>query len=171
MRKLIICLALVAIALFSFGCMGKKGLDGKIYLRIQLVNCTRYWDNNDGIPFGFSSTVYYQCGPGSYSYEYDTADGWEWQGTYTLVAEQGEDGSLFQNGADGQDRKYTLTCMSSGPTLTYFLGKEAQGKLIQPVQTGENEFELIHSDGVYRFHIKATRSQSSVGSERSKIHD
>ena len=169
MRKLVICIALLAIALLSFGCMGKKGLDGKIYLRVQLVNCTRYWDNNDGIPFGFSSTVYYQCGPGTYSYEYDTADGWQWEGTYTLVAEEGEPGTIFQNGADGQNRRYTLTCQSSGPTLTYFLGKDASGKLISPTQTSENEFELIHSDGVYRFHIKAFRKPADHSRTRSKI--
>lgn len=169
MRKLVICVVLVAMALLSFGCMGKKGLDGNIFLRIQLVNCTRYWDNNDGIPFGFSSTTYYQCGPGTYNYEYDTADGWEWQGTYTLVAEEGEAGAWFQNGADGQDRRYTLTCQSSGPSLTYFLGKDAVGKLIQPTQTGENEFELIHSDGVYRFHIKATRRAIGHVNHRNKV--
>lgn len=169
MRKLVICIALVAIALLSFGCMGKKGLNGNVFLRVQLVNCTRYWDNNDGIPFGFSSTVYYQCGPGTYSYEYDTADGWQWEGTYTLVAEEGEPGTLFQNGDDGQDRKYTLTCQSSGPTLTYFLGKDTSGKLIRPTQTGENEFELIHSDGVYRFHIKAFRKPADESRSRSKI--
>lgn len=168
MKKALSGLILILLLLALFACVGKKGEDGKIYLRIQLVNCTSYWDNNDAIPFGFSSQVYYLCGPGSYSYEYDTADGWNWWGTYTLVAEEGEEGQLFQNGADGQDRRYTFTCQSSGPSLTYFLDKSTQGKQIQSVQTGENEFELIHSDGVYRFHIKATRRALGQVNHRNK---
>ncbi len=169
MRRVLICLMLLLSVLMMFGCKGKNGLDGRIYLKIWLINCTSYTDNNDGIPFGFSTTTFYLCDPGTYDYEYYTEDDWHWWGTYTLVAEEGEEGGWFVNGDDGADRHYTLTCQSSGPTLTYTLGKNGPSKTIPAIQTGDNEFEINHSDGKYRFHIKAYREPASGEPQRTKL--
>ncbi len=168
MRRALICLLLLLSLLMMFGCKGKNGEEGKTFLKVWLINCTRYWDNNPGIPFGFNTTTFYLCNPGTYDYEYDTSDGWEWWGTYTLVAEEGEEGGLFQNGDDGEDRRYTFTCQSSGPTLTYTVGKGKDAKLLTPVQVGEDEFEINYSDGKYRFEVKAFR-RASTGGTRTKL--
>jgi len=161
MKKALLILTLLAILLISFGCMGKDGLLGRIYLRIQLINFIRYWDNNDGILYNFRQMVYYQCDQGTYSFEYDTADGWEWEGTYTMIADEGEEGQWFVNGEDGADRRYTLTCQSSGPTFAYIEGKDGQPKLVPPSHASEDEIEIIHADGLNRFHIKAIRKARS----------
>ncbi len=168
MRRVLICMLLLLTVLMMFGCKGKNGLDGKIFLKIWLVNCTSYWDNNPGIPFGFNSSTFYLCNPGTFDYEYYTTDDWHWWGTYTVVAEEGEEGGWFVNGDDGADRYYTLTCTSSGPSLTFTLGNGKQSWVVKPVQTGENEFEINHSDGKYRFHLKAWREAGSGGT-RTKL--
>lgn len=169
MKKSTVYLGIVLIALLCIGCMGKDGSPGKTYLKVQLYNCSRYWDNNPGIPYGFSEYTFYFCTAGSYSFEYDTYDGWEWTGTYALAAEPGEPGQFMGNGKDGADRYYTLQCRSSGPSFTYYTGKSGTEKRIQPTHEDEDSVEIIHSDGVWRFHLKATRKPVSLQTGKTKL--
>ena len=71
MKRTILILLTLVIALLLAGCMGRNGRDGAVLLKIRLIDVTRYWDNNDGIPHGFSSEVYYTCRANSYNFKYN----------------------------------------------------------------------------------------------------
>lgn len=166
MKRTILILLTLVIALLLAGCMGRNGRDGAVLLKIRLIDVTRYWDNNDGIPHGFSSEVYYTCRAGSYSFEYDCTNGIEWEGTYTLVRNRGESGGFMSNGADGLDRFYTLTCSVSGPNLTFY--QEGKEKVVTPITTDDGMVEIIHDDGAYKIHITATRNGEKTKAENPK---
>ncbi len=66
-----------------FSSCGKDGDDGDIYLAIFNKNAVySYWDDNPGIPYGFTYGRYYYCSPRVYSYEYESENYRHW-GTYT----------------------------------------------------------------------------------------
>ncbi|MCB5228493.1 MAG: hypothetical protein GX122_07560 [Candidatus Cloacimonetes bacterium] len=166
MKKIKLIIGLILIGMLLFGCIGLDGTDGRIYLRIDLIDCVRYWDNNDSIPFGFSVNSYYRCFPGSYSFEYETTSGREWSGTYTVTSEKGSPGGFMYDGEDGRDRFYTLACHPNGPSLTYYHQRnDGMGKTIQPQIADEDNIEIIHSDGIYRFHLHASRKP---GTQKTK---
>ena len=166
MKRLIYALLPLVIALMLVGCMGKDGKDGQVYLKIRLIDCTRYWDSNPSIPHGFSTEVFYTCRPGTYLYEFDCTDGTTWDGTYTLRAYPGEKGGFMYNGVDGLNRFYTLSCSFAGPKLTYY--EEGREKLVTPLHEGDDMVEIIHDDGIYRIHIKATRNSDKAKTETPK---
>ena len=121
MKKKILTLFCV-ILLFTISACGQKGDDGDIYLRIKLYDpVTGYWDNNSAIPYGFSQDSFYNSNAGTFNFEYWWIDNyyieWEWIGTYSLTADEGEEGSLFADGEDGEDKYYTLNCYALGPVL------------------------------------------------------
>lgn len=169
MKRLIYALLPLMIALLLVGCMGKDGKDGRVLLRIRLIDVTRYWDNNPAIPVGFSTEVYYTSQPGTYLYEYDCTDGTTWDGTYRLRKSYGEEGGFMSDGADGLDRYYTFTCDFAGPNLTFYY--EGGEKTVTPIYTGDDMVEIIHDDGVYQIHITAKRNSGKVKADTPKHLD
>ena len=122
MKKKILLTIFCIILLFIISACGQKGNDGDILLKIKLYYSTAgYWDNNSSIPYGFSQSTFYDSNSGSYNFEYwwidDIGNEVDWTGTYTLTADEGEEGGLFADGEDGVDKYYTLNCYAAGPSL------------------------------------------------------
>jgi len=115
------------------GC-GKPGEDGAVFLSINDSNyadelALSYWDDNPAIPVGASWGTYYISDPGSYNYEYDVAFfnsySKQWfestvTGSYKLTANQGDEGTMFKNGADGADKYYDLYCNTVDPYIEHW---------------------------------------------------
>jgi len=166
MKRTITMLLPLAIALLLMGCMGSNGRDGQVYLRLRLIDVTSYWDDNEAIPYGFSTEVYYTSRAGNYEFEYQCTDGTEWEGTYRLRRNLGELGGFMRNGADGLDRYYTFTCRIEGPKLTFY--EDGKEKVVTPLHTDDDMIEIIHDDGAYQIHIKATRNGGKAKAENPK---
>lgn len=95
---------------------GEDGDDGTSYIAIDWVSTPQsYWDDNPGIPYTFYAGQYYESSAGSYDFEYTAWDGSFWYGNYKITVDKGEDGELFSNGSDGEDRYFELWLYSSGP--------------------------------------------------------
>ncbi|HPV15483.1 MAG TPA: hypothetical protein PL126_07540 [Candidatus Cloacimonadota bacterium] len=166
MKRILLILLPLVIALLLAGCIGRDGKDGAVLLKIRLIDVTRYWDNNGAIPYGFNTEVFYTCAAGTYSFEYDCTDETKWKGHYTLERNYGEDGGFMRNGEDGLDRFYTFSCSISGPSLTFY--EEGREKTVTPIITDDDMVEIIHDDGAYKIHIKATRNGDKVKAENPK---
>lgn len=168
MKKHALAIGLLLLLLLLASCMGKDGRDGRIYLNIRTYNCSRYWDNNSAIPFGFDQTAFYRCNPGVFQFEYETYSEWIWEGTYTLISEPGTPGQFLKDGEDGWDRFYSLVCRESGPSLTYSYGRSGDSKAVTPVFQSDDEVEILHQHRGFGFHIKAKKIPAAHSSQRSK---
>jgi hypothetical protein len=135
----IIILAVSALALF--GC-GKDGKDGSAYLRIiwDDYRALYYSDNNPNVPETVHKGTYYECGPGTFSFEYTTWDFFSYEGRYTLTVNPGQKGVPLKDGEDGEDKFFTIGCYSWGP--------EFQSPMRTPTDSGAAKIdagELLES--------------------------
>ena len=152
MRRFLMISTLV-IALTLVACMGKDGENGKLFLKIRLIDCVSYWDDNPNIPYGFQTDVYYSSSSGNYNFEYRTIQGTKWTGSYSLTRNYGESGGFLYNGADGKDRYYTFTCSDSGVSLTYF--EDGKSKTIHPLALDDGTMQISHTDEQFKVYIQA----------------
>ncbi len=137
---------------------GKDGMNGKSFLAIhdsEYSNevCTRYWDDNDDIPYGFSYGTYYQTKPGTYNYEYDVSvydsnTGVEVgtttvSGNYTITINLGEKGGLLKDGKDGSDKHYDFYCDFAGADITHQLINSTKPIILPDTTIFYNGYQMI----------------------------
>ena len=162
MKKLLLFLSLfVSIMLFS-GC-AKDGENGKAYLSFTWDWYTDWYDdNNSATPEasgGIDQYVDYEVTAGTYNFEYGCSDGvnppWIIDGTYTITINPGESGSMFTDGANGEDNYFLFGLYGNGPS--FGLNKTDKVKLIklnmhtidmslyEKIPVGEVVTEIQHS--------------------------
>jgi hypothetical protein len=152
MKKLIFVLVLLLISMMGLTGCGDDGDDGDSYLELDWVSAPiSYWDDNPGIPFGFSRGVYYLTGAGTYNFDYVAWDGSGYIGTYTITVDEGEDGGVFwfADGDDGDDWYFTMWLLSSGPVIytdSYMLEEETERVLNAGLDESDNTDTLSKSE-------------------------
>jgi len=111
---------LLMIVAILTNCTGEDGEDGNVYLSInEYTNSTitKYWDDNDDIPYGLDYGTYYSVNEGIFNYSYTVRaeeNGYTseklFEGTYTITREKGEDGGFMSDGDDALDSYYDFYC-------------------------------------------------------------
>ncbi|MDY6792863.1 MAG: hypothetical protein SWH54_16485 [Thermodesulfobacteriota bacterium] len=150
MKKLIFVFVLLLISMMGLTGCGDDGDDGNSYVAIDWVYAPiSYWDDNPGIPSVFYRGEYYLTQAGIYNFDYVAWDGSGYIGTYTITVDEGEDGSLFSDGDDGDDLYFTIWLLSSGPVLnraSLMLGEETEKVLNAGLDESDNTDTLSRSE-------------------------
>jgi hypothetical protein len=111
MSKVAVCM-MVALLLLGLTSCGDDGKDGKPYLKLSWDGAVLYYlDDIPGTPDPVYNNTYYECAPGTYTFEYihGNNDDYIWSGTITMTkGKDGEDGGLFSDGDDGDDIYYEI---------------------------------------------------------------
>ena len=135
---------LIAAILLLSGCslfIGQDGQDGRAYISYEFVATPFYYDTNDpGIPYiGLIAGYYYETLPGTYFLIYESWDGSVWSTQYSIYINEGEPGTLFVDGADGEDLYFEMLAFSSGPSLYTWAEPLSVGHTTKNVRTAETD--------------------------------
>ncbi len=104
------------------GCSGHDGEDGDIYIKFDWLTGDENYpnpvsDENPDTPIRISRTEEYPTVAGTYAFTY-TINRTTYSDSYVLETSDGEDGKMFWgDGANGEDRHYTLWLYKEGPEL------------------------------------------------------
>jgi hypothetical protein len=163
MKKILCVMCLVSMICIT-GCGrngqdGRTGQDGDVFIAYSWVYGPFYLSTNDpGISSYVLNDQYYESVPGTYNYIYQSWNGSQWSGIYTLWANAGspgtpgEKGGIFSNGTDGEDgadgldNYFRLACYSSGATL-YRTTQSAYGSLHVENRFQERLLQEINVNG------------------------
>lgn len=121
MKNVITMLVILLMSVTLMSCMGEKGADGDVYLKYSWnsSNLESYGDNTG---LSYISASYQHVNAGTYYFDYYCWGGstlYNVYGNFTLVANEGKPGGvLWEKGADGYNRNYTLTLGSTRASLS-----------------------------------------------------
>ena len=133
-------LSLAFLAL-NTGCTGDKGEDGDLYIAIDWNENEQpdfFNDDNEATPYTITPGENYKTDEGTFEYSYRIGSS-SWTDTYTLEADDGEDGSSFwKDGDNGHDSYYTLWLMPGGPELDKTMSLQKDSYSLEEIEAGES---------------------------------
>lgn len=135
-QLLIAVTGLFGFALFLAGC-GEPGDDGEAYIAYSWAVGPITFYTEDPAFSGDANIYngeYKKTRPGTHYFEYVAWDGSSWYGEYEIYREEGEDGSLFSDGEDGEDLYFELACYSFGPSFYVWNDPDIAGAAVDTPQ-------------------------------------
>ena len=169
--KILVVIILTMLPCFMFFTCGADGERGAIYLAIDWEwYLDKYWDDNPNIPWNLRRNAEYRCGPGTYNFKYYCSnfngDEWMWEGTYTLIANEGQPGEFLKDGADGATRYYKFFCSGlSYPTLTFHKHSKIKHFISKDIKKYESINWIKSGDLVYETFTSETNEKINVAKQ------
>lgn len=163
MKKVIKACVVLLILSILLSC-GQDGKDGKAFIRFTWISgVNSYVDSNPDTPSSIYSDTYYETDPGDYVYEYywqdNSGNNWLFEGWYTITINHGEEGGLFTDGEDGEDKHFHLH-------LSGFSDKYSQSNDIEKQNKEEmNKIVLSADSGIdlsnyQKIHVKDMKTET-----------